>query len=74
MSIFAAFGAAPSNFTVPVTVAAVAGSIGADGVVAAGVGAAGCSSVVSFLPQPANRASPSKAGKQHILSQVLFFI
>ncbi len=38
MSIFAAFGAAPSNLTVPLTVATVAGSIG----VAAGAGA-GCS-------------------------------
>src|ERR1700677_3725484 len=42
MSIFAALGAAPSNFTLPFTVATVAGSIG----VAAGAGAACCSAVV----------------------------
>ena len=31
MSIFAGFGAVPSNFTVPLTVATVAGSIGVAG-------------------------------------------
>jgi hypothetical protein len=40
MSIFASLGAGPSNFTVPLTVATVAGSIG----VAAGA-AAGCSAM-----------------------------
>src|SRR5580700_604323 len=71
MSIFAAFGAAPSNFTVPLTDAAVAGSMG----VAAGpgvdaTGAAGCSSA-SFLPHPANRASP---GRTQIAIHFLVFM
>src|SRR5580700_725304 len=71
MSIFAALGAAPSNFTVPLTEAAVAGSMG----VAAGpgvdaTGAAGCSSA-SFLPHPANRASP---GRTQIAIHFLVFI
>src|ERR1700675_1217795 len=71
MSIFAAFGAAPSNFTVPLTDATVAGSIG----VAAGpgvdaAGAAGCSSA-SFLPHPANRASP---GRTQIAIHFLVFV
>src|SRR2546430_671138 len=56
ISIFAARGAAPSNFTVPLTPAAVAGSIGA---AAGAAGLAGCSSAVSFLPQPASRATSS---------------
>ena len=41
MSILAAFGAGPSNLTVPMTVAAVAGSIGVAAGVAAGALAAG---------------------------------
>src|SRR5260370_8280453 len=60
MSILAGLGAAPSNFTVPLTLAAVAGSIGVAAGAAAGAGAAGCSSAVSFLPHPANRTAPSK--------------
>src|SRR5580765_8104526 len=61
MSILAAFGAGPSNFTVPLTVAAVAGSIGvAAGAGVAAAGATGCSSADSFLPQPANKARPGK--------------
>src|ERR1700719_63843 len=73
MSILAAFGAAPSNFTVPLTLAAVAGSIGvAAG--AAGLGAAGCSSAVSFLPHPASRITPSKTDKLQIAGDFLVFI
>src|SRR6266478_3143562 len=68
MSILAGLGAAPSNFTVPLTLAAVAGSIG----VAAG--AAGCSSAVSFLPHPANRTTPSKTDRLPIASDLLVFI
>src|SRR5205807_4477377 len=58
------------NFTVPVTVAAVAGSIG----VAAGPAgfAAGCSSAVSFLPQPARSASTSSGVSPRI--RILVFI
>src|SRR5712692_1770542 len=72
MSILAALGAAPSNFTVPLTLAAVAGSIG----VAAGdaAGAAGCSSAVSFLPHPASRTAPSKTDRLQIASDFFLFI
>src|SRR5216683_6602025 len=72
ISILAAFGAAPSNFTVPLTLAAVAGSIG----VAAGAaaGAAGCSSAVSFLPHPARRTTPSQTDRLPIASDFLVFI
>src|ERR1700730_10485385 len=71
MSILAGLGAAPSNFTVPLTVAAVAGSIGVAAGPAAGLGAAGCSSAVSFLPHPTNRRSPSKLA---IATDVLVFM
>jgi hypothetical protein len=72
MSIFAAFGAAPSNFTVPLTDAAVAASIGvAAGAGVAAAGAAGCSSAVSFLPHPAISA---RLGKTHIASHFLVFM
>src|SRR6266849_8963167 len=72
MSIFAAFGGAPSNFTVPLTLAAVAGSIGVAAGAAAGVGAAGCSSAVSFLPHPATRATPRKIDRLPIASFFIF--
>src|SRR5262249_4487866 len=62
MSIFAGFGAVPSSLTVPFTVAAVAGSIGAD--VPAGLvsplGDVPCSSFVVFLLQPAINHRPSR--------------
>src|SRR5713226_7185674 len=74
MSIVAALGAVPSNFTVPLTVAAVAGSIGvAAGAAALGV-AVGCSSVDSFFPHPARRMSPQRVGKARIVFQVFFFM
>src|ERR1700694_666663 len=60
ISILAGLGATPSNFTVPLTVAAVAGSIGVAAGAAAGLGAAGCSSAVSFLPHPTHRRRPNK--------------
>src|ERR1700724_1385199 len=72
MSILAGLGAAPSNFTVPLTVAAVAGSIGVDA--GAAVGAAGCSSVVSFLLHPASSATPSKTDELQITSDFFVFI
>src|ERR1700682_3419735 len=72
MSILAGLGDAPSNFTVPLTVAAVAGSIGVDAGPAAG--AAGCSSAVSFLPQPASNTAPSKTDKLQITSDLFVFI
>src|SRR6266403_4361647 len=74
MSILAGLGAAPSNFTVPLTLAAVAGSIGVAAGAAAGAGAAGCSSAVSFLPHPASRRSPSEADRLQNAVDDLFFI
>ena len=60
--MLAGFGAEPSSFTDPLTVAAVAGSMGAE--VAGGfdsdVGEDDCS-VFSFLLQPARRNRPSRA-------------
>src|SRR5579859_5983726 len=73
MSILADLGAAPSNFTVPLTVAAVAGSIGVTAG-AAGPGADGCSSAVSFLPHPASRATPAKIARLRIVSNFFVFI
>src|SRR5260370_38407109 len=72
MSILAALGAAPSNFTVPLTLAAVAGSIG----VAAGDPgrAAGCSSAVSFLPHPATGTAPAQTARLQIASDVFCLI
>src|SRR6266481_3037126 len=74
ISILAAFGAAPSNFTVPLTLAAVAGSIGAAAGAAAGVGAAGCSSAVSFLPHPASRATPKRIDMLPIATFFIFIL
>src|SRR6266853_3675252 len=71
MSILAGLGATPSNFTVPLTVAAVAGSIGVAAGAAAGLGAAGCSSPVSFLPHPTHRRRPDKVA---IATNVLVFM
>src|SRR5258706_6379827 len=74
MSIVAGLGAQPSNFTVPLALAAVARSIGVAAGAAAGPGAAGCSSAVSFLPHPANNTVPSKADTLQIASDFLVFI
>src|SRR6266478_758942 len=73
MSIFAGFGAAPSNFTIPLTLAAVAGSMGAAAGPAVGL-AAGCSSADSFLPHPARRTIPSKADRLQIANDCFLFI
>src|SRR5215471_10893209 len=74
MSIVAAFGAAPSNFTVPLTLAAVAGSIG---VAAAGLAgwpeAAGCSAGVSFLLHPASNRSKHTAASSRFVVQIVLF-
>jgi hypothetical protein len=70
MSIFAGFGAAPSNLTVPLTVATVAGSIGvAAGAEAAGASAAGAGAS-SFL---LHAASTSNAHMPAI-NQMVFFM
>src|SRR5947209_7235213 len=73
MSIFAGFGAVPENLTVPLTLAAVAGSIGA-AVGPAGGGADGCCSALSFLPHPARRTIPSKTDRLQIAKVCFFFI
>src|ERR1700736_6133091 len=77
ISILDGFGAVPSNFTVPLTVATVAGSMG----VAAAAGAA-CSagvlldcSVFSFLLQPASNSKLNKASMLTVdIAQPVFFI
>src|ERR1700730_7548674 len=74
MSIFAGLGAAPSTFTVPTTIATVAGSIGVAAGAAAGLGAVGCSSAVSFLPHPASKTTPSKADRLQIANDFFVFI
>src|ERR1700687_4065246 len=74
MSIFCPLGAGPPKVTVPLTLAAVSGSIGAD----AGAGFASllgevpCSSLVfSFLLQPAS--NPSRQST-HIAAHIFLFI
>src|SRR5262249_4781926 len=75
MSIAAAFGAAPSNFTMPLTAAAVAGSIGVAGAVAAaGAAAAGWSSGVSFLLHPAGNWSKHSAASMQLVIQIVLFM
>src|SRR5262249_13467061 len=74
MSIVAGLGAVPSNVTVPMTVAAVAGSIGVAGaVVAARVDAAGWFSRGSFfLHAPGKRGQRTAASMQLVFQNVLF--
>src|SRR5215467_5912084 len=74
MSIFAAFGAVPSRLTVPLTLAAVAGSIGvaAGAGVAAVPGAADCSS--GFLLHAVNRTSPTAAHRPRVTIHGFRFI
>src|SRR6266481_1755329 len=75
MSILAALGASPSSFTVPLILAAVAGSIGvaagAAGAEAAGVAAG---SELSFLPHPARRTRPKEAAKPQTAINVFVFM
>src|SRR5215469_14809119 len=73
MSILAAFGAAPSSFTVPLTLATVAGSIGVAAGEVAGV-AAGCSVVASLFPPHPASASPNTSGALQIAVHRLVFI
>src|SRR5712672_1282638 len=58
MSILAALGAVPARLTVPLTLAAVAGSIGAAAGAAALPGAADCSSL-GFLLHAVSRTRPT---------------
>src|SRR5260370_4899321 len=74
MSILAGFGAAPSNFMVPLMLAAVAGSMGVAAGAAAGLGAAGCSSAVSFLPHPASRTTAIETDRLQTASDFFVFI
>src|SRR5712691_6597798 len=71
MSILAALGASPTKFTVPLMLAAVAGSIGVAGAAALGVAAG---SVLSFLPHPARRARLKEAAKTQTAIEVFFSI
>src|SRR5208282_5036608 len=73
MSIFAALGAAPSKLTVPLTLAAVAGSIGAAAGAAIVLGAADCSSV-GFLLHAVIRTRPTTAHRPRVTNQCLRFI
>src|SRR5690242_707918 len=77
MSILAALGAAPSSFTLPLTEATVAGSMG----VAAGAGAAldagadGCASPgSSFLLQPVRIQKPRRQRRPSIAIGVFLFM
>src|SRR6266852_3226738 len=58
MSILAGLGAAPSNFTVPLTRAAVAGSIVVDAGAAAGVGPENVQRLFSRLKRPEGMEVP----------------
>src|SRR5882757_10314860 len=75
MSILAALGASPSSFTVPLMLAAVAGSIGVAGA-AAGAEAVGVAagSVLSLLPHPARRTKPKEAAKPQTAIGVFVFM
>src|SRR6266849_4366808 len=70
MSIFAALGAVPSRLTVPLTPAAVAGSIG----VAAVLGAADCSSVLGFLLHAVSRTRPTTAHRPRVTNHCFRFM
>src|SRR6201999_2795260 len=73
MSILGALGAVPSSFTVPLMVATVAGSIGAEVGVAIGCEAVGAfedCSVFSFLLQAVVSKSPSRQNDAIIPSHV----
>jgi hypothetical protein len=72
MSIFEAFGAAPSNFTVPLMVATVAGSIGVAGV-AAGCSAAGLAAgASSFLLQACSTNIAHRTSRLTDIAQPVF--
>jgi hypothetical protein len=73
MSILDALGAVPSNFTVPFTVAAVAGSMGVAAGAAASVGVLLDCSVFSFLLQAAVVSNAHSAIKLTVvLAQAVF--
>src|SRR5271165_1079175 len=75
MSILEALGAGPSNLTVPLTVATVAGSIGVAGAAAAGCSAAGLAAgASSFLLQAASASSTHNASAAKLTRINLLFI
>src|SRR6266404_8570676 len=71
MSIFAGLAAVPSRLTVPLTLATVAGSIGAD--VAVVPGPAGCSSL-GFLLHAVSRTRPTTAHRPRVTNHCFRFI
>src|SRR6266446_4786576 len=75
MSIFAALGAVPARLTVPLTPAAVAGSIGAaaGADVAAVPGPAGCSSL-GFLLHAVSRTRPTTAHRPRVTNDCFRFM
>jgi hypothetical protein len=75
MSILEALGAAPSNFTLPLTEATVLGSIGVAAGAAVVAGAEGCASVgSSFLLQPTSIHTLSRQSKPNIATEVFLFM
>src|SRR6202051_3623968 len=73
MSIFAALGAVPARLTVPLTLAAVAGSIGAAAGVAAPPGAADSSSL-GFLLHAVSRTRPTMAHSASVTNDCFRFM
>src|SRR5713226_8413077 len=75
MSIFAALGAVPARLTVPLTLAAVVGSIGvaAGPDVAAEPGAADCSSL-GFLLHAVSRTRPTSAHRPRVTNDCFRFM
>src|SRR5258707_12345724 len=71
MSILAALGASPSNFTVPEMLAAVAGSIGVAGAAAGAESAGVAVGCFSFLPHPHRGRMPKES--DHLQSTSEFF-
>src|SRR5579864_2141032 len=74
MSIFEAFGAVPSNLTVPLTVAAVAGSMGVAAGAADSAGALLDCSVFSFLLHAASVNNANIASVLTAIVAVFFFM
>src|SRR6202158_222653 len=73
MSIFALLGAVPARLTVPLTLAAVAGSIGVAAGVAAVPGAADCSSL-GFLLHAVSRTRPTTAHRPRVTNHCFRFM
>src|SRR5438128_9596380 len=75
MSILAGLGTAPPYVAVPLTVAAVAGSIGAEAVFASFAGEVACSSpVFSFLLHPTSSANAKRQSSPSIAAHFFVFM